>query len=339
MLDSGMKILKMRLSLVVLIAALLTGCSKPVKEAAAPALPVPIAEAGSDVISPLPQHVQLDGAQVELGRLLFFDPRLSQDGSVSCAHCHPVSNYGVDSLRVSTGIHGQMDTLNAPTVLNSGFNFRQFWNGRAISLEDQVDGPVNNPLEMGSNWARVVGRLQSDPKLETLAMHAYGRPIDKNVVRSAIATFERSLITPDAPFDRYLRGDQTAISAQAQDGFRLFKQLGCASCHQGMNVGGNMYEKLGVMADFFNGRPLQPADFGLYAATHQEQDKFLFKVPSLRNVAMTAPYFHDGSAATLPEAVDTMARVQLGLTLTKAQNTQIVAFLDSLTGQLPKVQP
>lgn len=328
-----------RALIIPLLMIWLTGCDKPAPLVVTSEQPALAANVNSDVVTPLPQHIQLNAKQVELGRRLFFDTRLSQDNTVSCAHCHPISNYGVYNQRVSVGIHGQLGIINAPTVLNSGFNFRQFWNGRAASLEEQVNGPVNNPVEMGANWPVVIGKLSQDAQLKLLSKQAYGKPIDKSVVLAAIAVFERSLVTPDAPFDRYLRGDKTAISVQAQDGWQLFKQLGCASCHQGMNVGGNMYEKIGVMANFFNGRPLQPTDYGLYAVTHEEQDKFKFKVPSLRNVAKTAPYFHDGSATTLPKAVNTMARVQLGLTLTQQQNDEIVAFLESLAGTLPKVQP
>lgn len=328
-----------RAMIISLLAMGLTGCDKPAPAVATGEQPALVANMNSDVVTPLPQQIQLNDKQVELGRRLFFDTRLSQDNTVSCAHCHPISNYGVDSQRVSVGIHGQLDTANAPTVLNSGFNFRQFWNGRAATLEDQAAQQVINPLEMGTSWPLVIDKLSQDAQLDALSKQAYGKSIDKSVVLAAIATFERSLITPNAPFDRYLRGDKTAISAQAQAGWQLFQQLGCVSCHQGMNVGGNMYEKIGVMNNFFNGRPLQPVDYGRYTVTHEEQDKFKFKVPSLRNVAKTAPYFHDGSAATLPKAVNTMARVQLGLTLTPQQADEIVAFLKSLTGTLPKVQP
>jgi cytochrome c peroxidase len=287
----------------------------------------------------LPQTRKLDRIQVELGRKLFFDVRLSHNNSLSCAHCHAIENYGVDGLRVSVGINGAQGKVNAPSVLNCGNNFRQFWDGRAATLEDQVGGPLTNPLEMGSQWPEVIKKLSTDRQLASLSAQAYGRPVDESVIRSAVAQFERSLTTPNAPFDRYLRGDQQALTPQALAGWHLFKEIGCVSCHQGMNVGGNMYAKLGVMGDYFKGRQLQLADYGLYNQTHQEADKFKFKVPSLRNVEKTAPYFHDGSVATLPQAVDVMAHVQLGLNLSKAQRDEIVAFLDALTGELPKVRP
>jgi cytochrome c peroxidase len=290
-------------------------------------------------IQPLPRHVDLDVRQVELGRHLFADKRLSGDGTLACASCHPVDHYGVDNLRVSVGIRGQSSALNAPTVFNSGFNFRQFWDGRAADLEAQAGEPITNPVEMGATWPGVLGRLAADSELTALSKGAYGVPIDERVVRSALATYERSLITPDAPFDRYLRGDPGALGADAEAGWRLFRELGCSSCHQGINVGANMYSSIGVMDDYFGGRALQPADLGLFNRTGRERDRSRFKVPSLRNVEMTAPYFHDGRVATLEEAVDVMARTQLGLRLRESDRRQLVAFLKSLTGRPPALRP
>jgi cytochrome c peroxidase len=290
-------------------------------------------------IQPLPLHVDLDVRKVELGRRLFADKRLSGDGTLACASCHPLERYGVDNLRVSVGIGGQSSALNAPTVFNSGFNFRQFWDGRAENLEAQAGEPITNPVEMGATWPGVLSRLTVDSELTALSKGAYGAPIDERVVRSALATYERSLVTPDAPFDRYLRGDPGALGTDAEAGWRLFRELGCSSCHQGINIGANMYSSIGVMDDYFGGRALQPSDLGLFNRTGREKDRSRFKVPSLRNVEMTAPYFHDGRVAALEEAVDVMARTQLGLRLRESDRRQLVAFLKSLTGRPPAFRP
>jgi cytochrome c peroxidase len=274
--------------------------------------------------------------QAELGRRLFLDKRLSHDNTLSCAACHALENYGVDRLPVSVGIQGKQGAVNAPTVYNSGYNFRQFWDGRALTLEEQVGGPLENPVEMASNWPEALGKIGQDAALQDLSRAAYGRKLDEAAVRDAIAGFERTLITPNAPFDRFLRGDKTALSPEAEKGWQLFRGLGCSSCHQGINLGGNMYATLGVMEDYFAGRTETKADQGLFNRTKREEDRHKFKVPSLRNVAMTGPYFHDGATATLEAAVDTMARTQLGLQLSDADRGRLVAFLKSLTGQLPK---
>lgn len=286
-------------------------------------------------VQPLPQSIDLNADQVALGRILFEDKRLSADDTVSCASCHTLRKYGVDGLAVSSGIHGQKGELNAPTVYNSAFNFRQFWDGRAATLEQQVDGPVGNPIEMGSNWRQVLAKLDVDGDLQMLAIKAYGHRLDAGVVRSAIATFERSLITPNSPFDRFLAGNRKAMSTEAVAGWRRFRELGCIACHQGVNLGGNMYATMGTMGDYFKGRPILTSDLGLYNRTGQAEDKFKFKVPTLRNVAETAPYFHDGRVGKLDDAVTDMAQLQLGLKLDDGDKAALVAFLNSLTGSLP----
>ncbi|NTV95535.1 MAG: c-type cytochrome [Thiobacillus sp.] len=285
-------------------------------------------------VLPLPGMVELNTDQVELGRRLFHDVRLSIDATVSCASCHAIDRYGVDGKQVSLGVAGKKGEVNAPTVFNSGFNFRQFWDGRAATLEDQVGGPLENPLEMASTWKQALANLKPDTGLQNLSRKAYGREIDEAVVRAAIATFERSLITPDAPFDRYLNGEIVALEADAREGWQLFRDLGCIACHQGMNLGGNMYATLGAMGDYFGSRVPAKADLGLYNRTGRQADRYKFKVPGLRNVAETAPYFHDGRIASLDEAVTVMARLQLGLDLDDGDRAKLVAFLKSLTGRL-----
>ncbi len=285
-------------------------------------------------IRPLPE-VQLDPTKVDLGRRLFHDTRLSRDNTLSCASCHNLAIGGVDRQRVSIGVSGAQGLINAPTVLNSGFNFSQFWDGRAASLEDQVDGPLQAPIEMGSQWPDVIATLRQDPDYPGVFTALYPDGIQRHTIKDAIATFERSLVTPSR-FDRYLRGDTRAISADEKQGYTLFKTYGCIACHQGTNIGGNMYQYFGVMGNYFQDRGnITTVDYGRYNVTGKEQDRFKFKVPSLRNVALTPPYFHDGAAKTLPEAVMVMAKYQLGRILPEQDLRLIVTFLESLTGEPP----
>ena len=279
-----------------------------------------------------------DAAKIQLGKRLFLEKRLSGDDSIACATCHSLDKGGTDQLVHSTGIGGAQGGINAPTVLNSGLNFVEFWNGRASTLEDQVDGPPNNPKEMGSNWTQIVGKLSADSGYLDAFQKIYHDKPTKAHIQDAIATFERSLVTLNAPFDRYLKGDQNAIDDEQKKGYELFKEYGCASCHQGENVGGNLYEKFGVMGDYFKdrGTPITDADLGRYSVTKREQDRYVFKVPSLRNLALTAPYFHDGSATTIPQAVEVMAQYQLGRAIQPDQLREICRFLDSLNGDKPE---
>lgn len=293
-------------------------------------------EASSEPITPIPLEIKLDRARLELGRRLFHDMRLSGDGTLSCASCHDLDRGGAGLEAYSRGVGGRLGEVNVPTVFNSGFNFRQFWDGRAATLEEQVDGPINNPVEMASNWPHVLDQLKKDVDYPRAFAAIYPDGICVDSVKDAIATFERSLYTPNSRFDRFLRGDRTALNEDEQAGYRSFKELGCVSCHQGMNVGGNLYEKMGVMEDYFTVRGnITEADQGRYNLTGIEEQRFEFKVPSLRNVALTAPYFHDGSAATLEDAARMMAKHQLGIELSEHQQRQIAAFLRTLTGEYP----
>jgi len=290
--------------------------------------------ATADPITPLPLTVSLDRRKVELGQRLFNEPKLSGDGSVSCAHCHNLAAGGVDHLPHSRGIGGKEGGINEPTVFNSGLNFRQFWDGRAETLEEQIDGPLQNPAEMGGTWLRAITALSQDPYYQGKFKTIYDEGISEHSIKDALATFERSLITPNARFDRFLRGEHTALNAEELAGYRLFKQIGCTSCHQGQNIGGNMYQKLGIMDDYFAARgQVSEADMGRFNVTKREEDRHFFRVPSLRNVAVTPPYLHDGSAKTLDDAVKVMARYQLGKELDAADVTRIVAFLRTLTGE------
>jgi cytochrome c peroxidase len=294
----------------------------------------------NEPIKPLPLHSAQNPSRVAIGRHLFQDARLSVNGRVSCASCHNLAKGGADDRGRSVGFNGQLTAVNTPTVLNAALNFRQFWNGRAATLEDQVDAVVQNPTEMGSKWTDVVTWISSDPDYHKAFAASYGDGVTRANIESAIATYERTLITPNSPFDRYLLGDTHAISAEQKAGYQKFKQYGCIACHQGVNVGGNMFQKFGVMGDYFanRGNPTE-ADLGRYLVTREETDRHVFKVPGLRNVALNAPYFHDGSAATLGDAVDIMFKYQLGRLASAEDKTAIVQFLNSLTGQLPTGAP
>jgi len=286
-------------------------------------------------IQPVPLTLKQDPARADIGRLLFRDTRLSGNGRISCASCHDISKGGGDGRDRSVGLHGGLTSVNAPTVLNAALNFKQFWNGRAESLEAQADHVMQNPVEMGSQWAEVVQKVSQDPKYKAAFAASYKDGVTKANIQNAIATFERTLITPNSRFDKYLRGDANAITAAEKAGYAKFKQYGCVACHQGVNVGGNMFQKFGVMGDYFakRGNPTE-ADLGRYLVTKVESDKYVFKVPSLRNIALTAPYFHDASAKTLDEAVDIMFRYQLGRVASKEDKEAIIRFLNTLTGEL-----
>lgn len=295
-----------------------------------PILPIPVPEFSSD-----------ERAQAILGQRLFHDTRLSRDNTTRCASCHSIIELGgADGQAVSTGIGGAMGSVNAPTVINSVFNLAQFWDGRAATLEEQVAGPVHNPLEMASNWEAVLEKLRRDTYYRDRFAELYEDGLTAVNIQHAIALFERTLVTLDAPFDRYLRGDAQAISEEAKRGYRLFKSYGCIACHQGKNVGGNMYARMGAVDDYFvSKQKLVASDMGRYNVTGYEDDRHVFKVPGLRLATRTAPYFHDGSVATLEEAITTMARYQLGREISHEESELIIRFLESLVGTLYTVQP
>lgn len=292
------------------------------------------AQTADEPIKPLPLKLTLDARKVELGKALFHDKRLSKDNSIACASCHDLAKGGADGKPTAVGIGGQVGPINTPTVLNSSFNFRQFWNGRAATLEEQAAGPVHNPGEMGSNWDEVLAKLRQDAALVGKFTAVYKDGLKPANIQDAIATFESSLVTPSR-FDRFLRGELKAINENEARGYQLFKSYGCVACHQGVNVGGNMYQQFGVMDEYFKvrGKPITEADLGRYAVTKLDSDRHVFKVPSLRNVELTAPYFHDGATRTLEEAVDVMFRYQLGRTAPAADKSLIVQFLKTLTGE------
>lgn len=291
-------------------------------------------------ISPLPvTNASASDPRAILGGILFHDRRFSKNNTISCSSCHNLKSGGADGREKSIGIENAVGDINAPTVFNSGFNFRQFWNGRAKTLEDQLDGPIGHPKEMGSNWEEIIAKLKADHKIASRFQTSYPDGLTKENVKDAIVTFERALTTPNSRFDLYLQGDETAISAFEKLGYKRFQSFGCIACHQGMNIGGNMFQTMGVMGNYFKerGTVITDADLGRYTVTKDAQDKHLFRVPSLRNVALTPPYFHDGSAKTLNRAVEVMAKYQIGRKLSKEETDSIVAFLKTLTGKRPEI--
>ncbi|HSU38869.1 MAG TPA: cytochrome c peroxidase [Polyangiaceae bacterium] len=322
---------------VLLLACALAACSEP--KASEPrgerrSLDPPKA-ASREPLEPLPDVPPLDPKIVALGRRLFHERRLSADGSVACSSCHDLERGGVDGQVRSSGVGGKRGAVNAPSVYNAALNFVQFWDGRAATLEEQIGFPVTNPAEMGTSFARVLAFLQADPDYAAAFKAAFPSGVTDANARRAIADFERTLLTRGSPFDRFLAGDEHALALDARAGYETFKSVGCIACHQGRNVGGNMFQRFGVLGDYFKDRgSVTEADYGRFNVTHNEADRFVFRVPSLRNVARTAPYFHDGSAATLTQAVQVMARYQLGRKLSDEQVTSIIAFLQSLSGTL-----
>jgi cytochrome c peroxidase len=289
---------------------------------------------GAQPIEPLPQTVAIDSARAALGEELFKEPRLSGDAQVACSSCH-LERHGLADERPHSLVPARPETLlNSPTMYNVRFAYKLGWSGKHDTLEAHLDALMKNPQVMASSWQGAAQRLAQTPGYNQRFKAVFRDGLTALNVRAALLEYERSLVTPNAPFDRFLRGDAQAISAQARLGYGLFKSYGCASCHQGMTVGGNVFERFGVLRDFFADRGhSSPADWGRFNVTGREQDRFVFRVPSLRNVALTAPYFHDGSAATLDEAVMTMARYQLGRELVASDVLALTAFLRSLTGE------
>ncbi len=277
----------------------------------------------------------LDEAKVQFGKRLFRHRSLSHDNSLSCASCHDVQKGGDDGRPLSPGVDGQVGAMNSSTVLNSVYHFRYFWDGRAATLKEQVAGPVHHPKEMASDWQEVVCKLNEDAEVVRLFGEIFKRRIDPEGISEAIAEYEKALVTVDSPFDRYLRGEADALSKSALRGYLLFEEMGCISCHQGDNLGANAYQQFGVLGDYFADRGnITEADWGRYNVTGRERDKFYFKIPSLRNIALTAPYFHDGQAEDLTAAIRVMAEYQLGLQLSQEQTTDLIEFLHSLTGSV-----
>lgn len=284
-------------------------------------------------IQAIPETLGADPEKAALGKKLFFDVRLSADNSISCAHCHNLDEGGADSLSHSFGVEGREGMINSPTVFNSGLNVTQFWDGRAKSLEDQVDGPVQAHGEMASSWPMVLEKISADSEYRRLFSETYENGVTRANIKHAIAEFERTLLTPDSRFDQYLKGDETAITDEEKEGYRQFKEYGCTACHQGRNVGGNLFQVLGVMGDYFSDHRIEnETDYGRFNVTGELKDKYHFKVPSLRLAVLTAPYFHNGRYESLAETIRTMAKYQLGRDIPDEDIRSIIQFLYTLPG-------
>jgi len=283
-------------------------------------------------IDPIPPVKNINLAKVELGKKLFFDPRLSKSGFISCNSCHNLGMGGTDNLKTSIGHKWHQGPINSPTVLNSSMNIAQFWDGRAEDLKAQAGGPIANPGEMASSHTLAVDVLESIPEYVIEFKQTFGKDhINIDQVTEAIAEFEKTLVTPNSRFDQWLLGNKNVLTSKELAGYKLFKDSGCVACHYGPAVGGLSFQIMGVFEPY----ETKSSAEGLSAVTGKDADRFKFKVPTLRNVELTYPYFHDGEAETLTEAVDVMGRLQLGKKFSSAENANIVAFLKTLTGDQP----
>lgn len=296
------------------------------------------AEFANEPVQPIVDSIPTDPRKVALGTALFHDTRLSLDNTISCASCHGLNTAGVDNKQFSEGVGGKFGGVNAPTVYNSAFNMVQFWDGRAETLAHQAAGPPTNPVEMASpSWQFIVDKLNKDRAFAKTFAEVYPDGLSEANITDAIGEFEKTLITPNSSFDRYLKGDKTAITAAQAHGYQLFKDNKCATCHVGQLMGGQSYELMGVSKDYFADRikimELGEEDNGRFKQTKIERDRHRFKVPTLRNVALTAPYFHDGTVTTLDEAVAKMASYQTGIELKTEEVALITDYLTTLTGE------
>lgn len=286
----------------------------------------------NEPIQPILPAKITDPAKVELGKQLFFDPRLSKSGFISCNSCHNLSMGGSDNLPTSIGHNWQEGPINSPTVLNSSMSLAQFWDGRAADLKEQAGGPIANPMEMAFTHTLAVDVLRSIPQYLESFKNVYGtEDVDIDHVTDAIAAFEETLVTPHSRFDRWLLGDQDAMTQAELEGYQLFKDVGCTACHYGAAVGGSSFQKMGIVEPYQTTNPAE----GVAAVTGKDADRFMFKVPTLRNVELTYPYFHDGAYWKLEDAVDVMARLQLGRKLGTDEIDKMTAFLKTLTGEQP----
>lgn len=289
----------------------------------------------NEPLQPLPAALPTDSAKVALGFALYHDTRLSGDNTVSCATCHGLNTAGVDRKQYSEGINGQFGGVNAPTVYNSALNFVQFWDGRAADLKEQAAGPPLNPVEMGcTSFDQICAAISEDKDFTKKFTEVYPEGLSQSTITEAIAEFEKTLLTPSR-FDKYLMGDKNALAAEEIEGYQLFKDNKCATCHVGMNIGGQSYEYMGIKNSYFDYRNtgLTDGDNGRFAVTKSESDRHKFKTPTLRNVMLTYPYMHDGTVQSVEDAIRIMHEFQIGKKIDDAETAKIVAFLNTLTGE------
>lgn len=287
---------------------------------------------------PLPFEIA-GGPAADLGQKLYADRIMSVDGTLTCFSCHDVEKGGTDGLAKAHVASRATGQINTGTIFNLAFNFRFNWNGKFVTLLNHINGPVTGKNVMGMSWPELLRRVENKEDYQRLFRQIYPDGVTTENIRHAVTEYQLSLVTPNAPFDSYLRGETDALSKEELAGYQLFKSLGCASCHQGINIGGNLFAKIGVMGDYFADRKregrgdLVDADYGRYQVTNQDDDKFVFRVPSLRNVACTGPYFHDGTLDKLEDVVEAMGRYQLGRQLEAEQISLLISFLRTLTGE------
>lgn len=298
-------------------------------------------ERAGEPIRPIVANFDVDTRKAILGFKLYHDPRLSLDNTVSCATCHDLATGGVDNHQYSDGVEGRMGGVNAPTVYNAVYNFVQFWDGRAKTLAEQAAGPPLNPVEMAStSFDEIIAKLTADEAFNLAFTSVYPDGLTEANITNAIEEFERTLITPNSAFDKWLLGDDSALTAEELRGYELFKEHNCATCHVGINLGGESYELMGLRRHYFEDRGLEltEEDNGRFKQTGDERDRHRFKVPGLRNVELTWPYYHDGTRLTLEEAIHDMALYQCDVELTEEENDAVEAFLRSLTGEFAGVK-
>lgn len=293
-------------------------------------LPVFLIAFELNIVHPTPKIDDLNYNKVLLGKRLFTDTRLSGDGSISCSSCHLGNEFGVDHKSLPIGIRGQKGSLNSPTTLNARYNFVQFWDGRARSLEEQALGPIQNPIEMDNTVENVLLLIKKDNYYKAMFKELFNGEIDATNLADAIAEFERALVTYSR-FDRFLEGDKNALSQREQKGYRLFKEYGCIACHNGVNLGGNLYQKFGLY------KPYKQDFVGRYGVSGKEEDMYLLKVPTLKNIHYTYPYFHDGREANLLNVIRDMSEYQSGIVMKKEDAEDINLFLNTLSGDIPEI--
>ncbi len=285
-------------------------------------------------IFPIPLKIEVNEARAQLGEKLFIDARLSKHNNIACSSCHQLSVGGDDNVAFGISSTAEQHIINTPSIFNARYNFRQNWNGSITTLQEQIESVISSHHEFNNQWSNVLNRLLKDKTLTKEFNQAYKDGLTKNNIIDAIVEFENTLITPNARFDRYLRHEDNVMTKNEIDGYHVFKDLGCISCHQGINIGGNLYQKFGVFYNYLAERGnISNVDYGRMNITNRQSDAFVFKVPSLRNVAVTAPYLHDGSAETIEQAITIMGRTQLGRSLTKNEIFLLKAFLNTLTGE------
>jgi cytochrome c peroxidase len=324
-----------RLSLAVLAACGQTTLDPPLTQRfATPFSTAAAASCSDETLAALPPAGALDLAKVALGKQVFEDPRVSGDGRVACSHCHALDHGGAIPERFSNLPGRKPVAVNVPSVFNAAFNARFAWNGRFTDLGEQLDFTIGAPAAMAGSWQHAAEALEGDAAISGAFAAVYPGGVSPGAVREVLALYTLSLATPSSRFDRFLCS-QLPLIADEQRGYELFSSYGCSSCHQGSNLGGNLLQRFGVVRDYFEERGRHTSsDDGLFEVTHDNKDKHVFRVPSLRNVALTAPYFHDGSAPDLATAVRDMARFQLGRTLSERETGELVAFLETLSGEL-----